>query len=47
MKLIADSGATNTDWCLGENKENAQIIQTQGITPFHQSKEPIAQVLCE
>lgn len=47
MKLIADSGATKTDWCLGENKENAQIIQTQGINPFHQSKEHIAQVLCE
>ena len=47
MKLIADSGATKTDWCLGENKENAQIIQTQGINPFHQSKEHIALVLCE
>lgn len=47
MKLIADSGATKTDWCLGENKEHAQVIQTQGINPFHQSKEHIAQVLRE
>ena len=47
MILIADSGATKTDWCLGENKADAQIIQTQGINPFHQTKEHIARVLSE
>lgn len=47
MILIADSGATKTDWCLGENKADAQIIQTQGINPFHQTKEHIAQILSE
>ena len=47
MKLIADSGATKTDWCLGEDKPDLRIIQTQGINPFHQSKEHIAQVLSE
>lgn len=47
MILIADSGATKTDWCLGKNKADAQVVQTQGINPFHQSKEHIAQVLIE
>lgn len=47
MKLIADSGATKTDWCFGKNKVDAQVVQTQGINPFHQSKEHIAKVLCE
>ena len=47
MRLIADSGATKTDWCLGKNKAEAQVIQTQGINPFHQSKEHIAKVLSE
>lgn len=47
MKLIADSGATKTDWCLGKDKENTRIIQTQGINPFHQSAEHIYKVLTE
>ena len=47
MKLIADSGATKTDWCIGQNQADAHIIQTQGINPFHQSKEHIALVLGE
>ena len=47
MKLIADSGATKTDWCFGQDKQNARIVQTQGINPFHQSKEHIAKVLSE
>lgn len=47
MILIADSGATKTDWCFGQDIENKQIIQTQGINPFHQSKEHIDKVLRE
>ena len=47
MILIADSGATKTDWCLGEKTTDAQIIQTQGINPFHQSAEHIYKVLTE
>lgn len=47
MKLIADSGATKTDWCIGKDKENTRIIQTQGINPFHQSAEHIYKVLTE
>lgn len=47
MILIADSGATKTDWCLGNNKTDAKIVQTQGINPFHQPEENIRKVLEE
>ena len=47
MILIADSGATKTDWCLGEKTTDARVIQTQGINPFHQSAEHIYKVLAE
>ena len=47
MKLIADSGATKTDWCLGKKTTDARVIQTQGINPFHQSAEHIYKVLTE
>ena len=47
MILIADSGATKTDWCLGNTTTDARIIQTQGINPFHQSPEHIYKVLAE
>ena len=47
MKLIADSGATKTDWCIGTDQADNRIIQTQGINPFHQTQEHIAQVLSE
>ena len=41
MILIADSGSTNTDWCIGESP----IIHTTGINPFHQSVETIQQII--
>ncbi|MBO4891082.1 MAG: ATPase [Prevotella sp.] len=41
MILIADSGSTKTDWAL--NHEN--MIQTQGINPFHQDQAVIAGIL--
>ncbi len=47
MILIADSGATKTDWCLGESPTSCQIIQTQGINPFHQSVDYIHQIIRE
>lgn len=47
MKLIADSGATKTDWCVGENNFDSRFLHTQGINPFHQSKEHIQKVLKE
>lgn len=47
MILIADSGATKTDWCLGNHKPDTRVFQTQGINPFHQSAEHINRVLRE
>ena len=47
MILIADSGATKTDWCIGKNRTDYHIIKTQGINPFHQPKEHISKVLKE
>ena len=47
MKLIADSGATKTDWCIGETLSDCRTIHTQGINPFHQSREHIGKVLEE
>lgn len=40
--LIADSGSTKTDWALG-----TQRVKTQGINPFHQSKDVIFRILRE
>lgn len=47
MILIADSGATKTDWCAGLRQTDARTVQTQGINPFQQSKEHIHRVLGE
>lgn len=47
MILIADSGATKTDWCIGQSQADYRIIQTQGINPFHQTAEHIRKVLEE
>ena len=43
MILIADSGSTKTDWGLAGFQE---VIHTQGINPFHQSRETILGILC-
>lgn len=40
VKLIADSGATKTEWCLLINGKK-KIILTQGISPYFLSKEQI------
>lgn len=45
MILIADSGATKTDWCFGTTLCHSQIIQTEGINPFHQATDNINQIL--
>lgn len=46
MILIADSGATKTDWMI--LSENSGIeIQTKGINPFHQTKDKIQSVICK
>jgi len=43
--LIADSGATKTDWCVVKDGEMSRRIKTQGINPFHQREEDILKVL--
>lgn len=45
MILIADSGATKTDWCYGTEKDNYKIVQTEGINPFHQTEEKIQSII--
>lgn len=45
MIIIADSGSTKTDWCLGSTKDDCRIVQTGGINPFHQSLDEIGQVI--
>ena len=45
MILIADSGSTKTDWSVCRAGEVVQAIQTQGINPYHQPEEVIADVL--
>lgn len=47
MILIADSGATKTDWWWGDISIQGTILQTEGINPFHQQKEAIHQILSE
>lgn len=41
--LIADSGATKTDWALGRNGEIVKRFSTKGISPVYQSQEEIAE----
>lgn len=45
MLVIADSGSTKTDWCIGNTKNDCRIVQTGGINPFHQSSDEIGQVI--
>ncbi|MDO5524037.1 MAG: ATPase [Bacteroidia bacterium] len=41
--LIADSGATKTDWRLARNGEIIQRFESKGISPVFQSQEEIAE----
>lgn len=45
MIVIADSGSTKTDWCLGHTKADRKTIQTAGINPFHQSPDEIERII--
>jgi N-acetylglucosamine kinase-like BadF-type ATPase len=45
--LIADSGATKTDWCLVRGDEVLQRFSGKGISPIYQSEEEIAQEIRE
>lgn len=45
MILIADSGSTKTDWCIGRNLADCRTIASPGINPFHQSTDEIDRLL--
>jgi glucosamine kinase len=45
MVLIADSGATKTDWRLIKNTEQIEVYATAGISPYYQNTEQIRQML--
>ena len=45
MILIADSGATKTDWLVMHGNDQTTLIKTEGINPFHQSDEKIRQTI--
>jgi N-acetylglucosamine kinase-like BadF-type ATPase len=45
MLLIADSGSTNTTWCLVDHKKNAHTCTTGGINPFQLGQEEIVHLL--
>lgn len=47
MILIADSGATKTDWYAGTNPDNGQLIETSGINPFHLKEEDVFRIIRE
>ena len=45
--LIADSGATKTDWCLVNNGKISLRFNTKGLSPIFQSQEEIANEIKE
>ena len=45
MILVADSGATKTDWCFVKGEALTGRKQTSGINPFHLSEEDMLSVL--
>ncbi len=47
MILIADSGATKTDWVFGDSVTGSQPIHTQGINPFHLTEQEIRLIIFE
>lgn len=44
MILIADSGATKTDW-MTVSKDSYRLIGTEGINPFHQTEDYIRNII--
>jgi len=43
--LVADSGSTKTDWCLLKKGKKPVRFYTQGINPYLQNREAIAEML--
>ena len=46
IKLIADSGATKTEWCLLENSKKTIFI-TQGMSPYFISSEQMKNIILQ
>lgn len=44
MILIADSGATKTDWLISDANKS-EILKTEGINPFHQDEKYIRKII--
>lgn len=44
--LIADSGATKTEWCLTDGGQN-QTIYTEGLNPYYHTTQSIERVVTE
>ena len=47
MILVADSGATKTDWGFGDCLTDLRLVRTEGINPFHQDEGTIRRILKE
>ncbi|MDX1673001.1 MAG: hypothetical protein R3211_11725 [Balneolaceae bacterium] len=45
--LIADSGATKTEWCLCKNGGVSAIYKTEGLNPYYHTTQSIRRVLEE
>lgn len=45
IQLLADSGSTKTEWCLLMPNKAPLILHTDGINPYFQEPEQIAQTL--
>lgn len=45
MIIIADSGATKTDWMIVSEDDVTKIINTEGINPFHQSEDYMRRII--
>lgn len=45
MIILADSGSTKTDWCIGESKNDCRVVQTSGINPFYQPMDEISRII--
>lgn len=45
MKLVVDSGSTNTDWGFFNTGSDMRAFRTQGINPCHQSIDEIRSII--
>ena len=43
IKLIADSGATKTTWCLLENNKK-KTLSTQGLSPYFLNTDKLQKI---